>query len=136
MRAVKIMAKELIIIIIILGTALGLLSFGVGYSLGRKRALVDPKHDYIMSAYYLVLLKELEEKKYDTVKNGIAMMARNHVRNCRAYEKTLSIKQHEEIKKKITGYELIDNAEQLCGSLELGNDTNLNSNLGIINDKN
>jgi hypothetical protein len=114
------MRKELIMIILISGIAAGLLLlllFGIGYSLGRKRALIDPQHDYVTAAFYLVVLKELDEKRYDVARDGIAMMARNHVRSCRDHEKYLSHKKLSEIKKRISGSELIDNAEQLCGSL-------------------
>jgi hypothetical protein len=119
------------VIVLILGIAAGLLIFRFGYSRGIRKALIDPQHDYVMSVFYLTLLKKLDEKSYDTVKDGIAMRARHYVYSCREYEKRLPSRRISEIKKKIKGCELIANAEQLCGSLEFLKNINANSAAAI-----
>jgi hypothetical protein len=107
---------------LILTAAIGLVAFGVGYSWGHKRALIqalmDPRHDCIMAAFHLILLKKMDEKEYDAVRSGIEMRARQYVFCYRTNKNKLSKKELKKLQEIVTGYELVENAEELCGSLE------------------
>ncbi|HOQ05747.1 MAG TPA: hypothetical protein PKY88_11095 [Anaerohalosphaeraceae bacterium] len=103
----------MITIIFFLVTITGLLSFGAGYSFGKRKVLIDPRHDYIMAVFHLILLKNLDESKYDIVREGIVMRAREHVCRFRMYEKRLSDEKLKYLKEKIGGYELIENADKI-----------------------
>lgn len=120
--------SEMTSFIVITVIVIGALSLRVGYYLGKKRALTDPQGDYIWAVFYLGLLKELKEEKYDTVKNGIAMRARCYVNNWRKYEQKLTDTRLAKIKGTIGHHELIENAEELCGPLdiiEISNNTDI-----------
>lgn len=115
--------------------AIGLMFFGVGYSLGHKRALIkalmDPRHDCIFAVFYLFLLKKLDEKDYDAVRGGIQMQARQYVLCYRMNEKRLSKHELRKLKENTKYYELIENAEELCGSLEPVDIDEMIKNYGI-----
>lgn len=94
------------------------LIFLVRYTIHLRRVLLSAEGDFIMAKFHLALLKKLEEKDYDTVKDGLAMHTRHYVYNWRMHEKKLPASKISEIRKRQAGSELIDNAEQLCGPLE------------------
>ncbi len=58
--------------ITILGIIASLLIFRFGYIRGIKKALVCPSNDYIMAAFYLSLLKKLEEKDWKLIEDFVA----------------------------------------------------------------
>jgi hypothetical protein len=120
---------------LILTAAIGLTAFGGGYLWGYKRALrkalIDPRHDCIMAAFHLVLLKKLDEKDYDAVRGGIQMRARQYVIGYREYKNTLSKKQLKKLQEIVCGYELVENAEELCGSLEPVDIDEIMKSLGV-----
>jgi hypothetical protein len=120
---------------LILTVAIGLMAFGVGYLWGYKRALrkalMDPRHDCIFAVFNLYLLKKLDEKDYDVVRGGIQMRARQYVGGYRMNEKRLSKHELRKLKETTRYYELIEDAEQLCGSLEPVDIDEMMKNLGI-----
>lgn len=80
--------------------------------------MLDPQGEYVMAGFYLTLLKQMDEKKYDGARDGIAMMARTKIDIWRRCKKKLSAEQVKKIEETMKGiHELIENADQLCGPL-------------------
>jgi len=114
------MRAEWILAVSILGAVVVLIAFCIGYYRGKRRAfemMDEPAGYYVMANFYLALVKSLDEGKYALVRDGIAMRARNQVYAWRMHERSLPAKQLEEIRKRVSSPNLIDDAEKLCGTI-------------------
>jgi hypothetical protein len=115
------MRTEWILAVSILGAVVVLIAFCIGYYRGKRRAfemMDEPAGYYVMANFYLSLVKALDERKYDLVRDGIAMRARHEVYAWRMHERSLSVRRIEEIKKKMKNMDLIEDAEKLCPAID------------------
>jgi hypothetical protein len=116
------MRPESILAVVILSAVIAVMVFAIGYYRGKRKAYAminTPEGEYVMANLFLSILKAFDENKLGLAKDGVAMMARNHVRCWRMYERSMPANRLEAIRKRAPNLGLIDDAEKWCGTIDI-----------------